>query len=194
MDIKFPSEKEMEDYIWTRLSEDGVCPVSGRTANFYFRQKDIKGYGVTDIVKVRCRKNKIIITVLELKNEPLKEAHVAQLCRYMNGLNRIADYYRERRQRCPEIVIKGELAGPFEKNRNDLVWLVDHMPEITLYNVSISIDSGFCSLPIQKGWYRGDEEVESYRSEEEEITLYYQEYQEMISTFAEADGGEDEVV
>lgn len=163
MNINFPSEKAIEDYIWNKLSNDECCPLADEKYDFCLRQKEIKGYGVTDIIKFSVSTDEIIITVLELKNEDIKETHVSQLYRYMTGVKRVARLYRRKIKGLPRIIVRGEIAGPFNRDRGDILWLVEHLDDVDVYSIELDLDDGFKAEQVSEGWYKLDEKRLSYR-------------------------------
>lgn len=165
----FPTERAIEDFVWNRLKSGEACPIADETYSFCLRQKEIKGYGVTDIIKFQACESVITITVLELKNENLKEAHVSQLYRYMTGIRRIAEMYSRKIEDCPEIVVIGELAGPFDQDRGDIVWLLQELDDIWAYEVSLDFEHGFQSLPISRTWRNASENRLSYKNHVRDI-------------------------
>ena len=148
--LDFPSEKFIEDYLYAEMNGQMRCPVSGDGVDFVFRQLDLGGYGVTDIVRVGLSKESVAVTVVELKNENLKPAHLAQLCRYVTGLQSLAYKYR----RAGNIVVKGELVGPVDvDNENDLVFLANQInPNILIRKISLTMSDGFVSSDIGRQW------------------------------------------
>lgn len=170
MKLEFPSEQFIEDYVWSKLQNEGVCPVTDHITELAFRQKEIYGYGVTDIIKIDlCPSGMIYIKILELKNQPLKPDHIAQLCRYMEGVKRIANRYIRRSKEKLYIDVSGELAGPFDSSRNDVVWLAQNLDNITLFDLSIDVEKGFRSDAIGSGWYRESENLTGYKDEVKQI-------------------------
>lgn len=163
MNVSFPSEKAIEDYIWSKLDDGEPCPLSDEHFSMCLRQKEIVGYGVTDIIKIGVYPGEVEIVVVELKNEHLKEAHISQLCRYITGIKRVVRLYEQKHKDGPNIIVRGELAGPFKKDRGDVVWLIESLENITVYDVSMSMDSGFEAKEISKGWFRSNEEKLGYR-------------------------------
>lgn len=165
MKVEFPSERAIEDYVWKQLENGQPCPISGDAHNFCLRQKEIKGYGVTDIIKIDVSDEGVRITVLELKNEELKESHISQLYRYMTGIRRVARLYSKKIIGCPDIEVVGELAGPFNPNRGDIVWLLQSLDDVTVYDISLSFEHGFKAEEVSKGWHKGDENILAYKDE-----------------------------
>ena len=146
--LDFPSEKILEDYIFENITKYGDCPISGYEAFLSFRQFNLGAYGIPDIVKMVSRNDCMEITVLELKVEPLKPAHLAQLCRYVTGMNELVGKYKKHLN----IKVFGELAGPLELG-NDLVFLADHVGHnITIHDLSLSMDDGLVSEQVPRGW------------------------------------------
>lgn len=162
--IPFPSEKFIEDFVCSRIGADRECPVSGEFVNIAYRQKEIKGYGVTDVIKIMVYPGYVQVVVLELKNEPLKEAHISQLARYMRGVERVVKKYERAMPDGWEISVYGELAGPFDKNKGDLPYLLSLLNDrITVYDLSASMDDGFSASIVSDGWYSTSENVFCYK-------------------------------
>ena len=151
--IEFPSERTIEDYVWHCLQTIGECPIGGDTPDIYLRQKAIPGYGVTDIIKIRTEFDSIQVTIIELKNTQLCADHVIQLCRYMAGAKKIAERYQARVQDCPEIAICGELAGPFDRKKSELMFMMNELESVEFFDLSLSMDSGFSAKRLGKGWH-----------------------------------------
>lgn len=152
-EISFPSEKVIEDYVYDYITSNSCCPISGDGVDLCLRQHEIKGYGVTDLIKISITDGFLHVTILELKNEPLKESHVSQLCRYMAGASRQLKRYRKRFNVC----LHGELAGPFNLNTNDVCYLLDSVPSISAFSLELTMESGFDANEIGSGWHHRNE-------------------------------------
>ena len=161
--LPFPSEKAIEDYVFDCIKIMNRCPIDNGQYEFVFRQVNLGPYGIADIIKVQIPLNKtyvpdgLYITVLELKNETLKPSDVAQLSRYMAGMTKILEPYKRRLEKKTGfgIWIYGQLAGQFDKDANDLPFLLDLLnEEIDVYDLSMTYGSGFLSKMINKGWSR----------------------------------------
>lgn len=157
-EVNFPSEKAIEDYVFEQISDTGLCPVSDEHVSHVFRQYEIAGYGIADVVKVQVMPEAVVITILELKNENLKEAHLSQLSRYMIGLKRQLRRYMRRSRKHFVIEVLGELAGPFEAS-TDFVFLLDQLESISVYSLSLSMKSGFRSEWVSDGWHKKGENL-----------------------------------
>jgi len=150
--LDFPSENFIENYLISKIDADNHCVVADEEVDGAFRQVDLGSYGIADIVKFIWHPDMMVITVMELKNETLKPAHLAQLCRYVTCVKNIAKRY----QRFINIEVYGELVGPFEKS-NDLPYLINHIDEnISVYDLRLSLDSGVVSDGVGRGWYKDD--------------------------------------
>lgn len=157
-EIPFPSEQFIEDYVWSHLNEFRRCPIAGEECHLFYRQAELRGYGITDIIKISVWGNEIHVTVQELKNEPLKEAHVSQLCRYLTGLRRLVGRYR-RITKGRKVIFHGELAGPVNPQKNDLVYMLPALTSanINLFGLSSTMSAGFTVEHIGAGWYNKGE-------------------------------------
>lgn len=172
MEVQFPSEQFIENYIEKRITEDGCCPASGMEVDLHFRQLEIKGYGISDLVKVEYSEGHIDVTILELKNRQLKESDISQLARYMRGLERLLTKY-QRRFRNFSFGISGELAGPLDVQSTDFVFIIGRLEDITVYGLELSLDHGFKSTEIGSDWFNHGEDWKSTRAAAREVFNLY---------------------
>ena len=161
MKVPFPTERTMEDYICEHLDADGYCPITDQRYTHHFRQLQIAGYGVADLVLVDADPTAATITVVELKNTELCAANLEQLGRYMTGLQRLSQLIENDELVNGEVFVQGVLAGPFNPQSSELVWLYHQTENIEIYSVSIDVENGFDSEPIGKGWFKKSEELGS---------------------------------
>lgn len=159
MSVSFPSEKAIEDYVYAKIAQTDVCPISGSQVDLCLRQHEVKGYGITDLIKISADVWSIDVTILELKNEILKESHLSQLSRYMAGIRRQLRRYEKRSSRV--ITVRGELAGPVDADANEMVFLLDQLSCISIYKLSLSMDDGFKSEEISGGWFKKSENLKA---------------------------------
>jgi len=159
MNIEFPSEKIIDDYVYSKIMAEQFCPVAGEHVQHCVRQHEIRGYGITDLIKILRYGNQLEVTILELKNEPLKEAHISQLARYMVGLRRQLRRYANSGHVPFDIEVRGELAGPLDVGRNDFVYMLDIIEDITVYDISLTMEDGFCSNMVNAGWHNNSEDL-----------------------------------
>lgn len=181
MKIEFPSEKVLEDYVYTKSREYGECVISGDAMDQIWRQMNIPGYGITDIVKAWFTPNSIELTVLELKNEPLKEAHVSQLMRYMKGLENMVSNYSERKLR---VDVYGQLAGPFDPNKGDFAYMLAHLSQqVSVYELSLDVETGFYAEQIEADWRsQGEDRAWGDEKMQDLYTSHYLRFEELRST------------
>lgn len=144
MNIDFSSEKIIEDFIYEKIKQDHKCPVTKDVCDEVYRQFNLGRYGIADIVKVVCEFSSIIITVVEIKNTPLKAGHVEQLCRYMTAFEHFFE------DTDIDAVVVGELFGTGEGG--DVVFLLDQLPRISAFTMSCDFESGFSSNSLGRGW------------------------------------------
>lgn len=187
MNVPFPSEQAIEDFVCEELQTRSRCPISKDHVSDFCRQYKITGYGRTDILKIYAEPTCVCLTILELKNTPLTGEHLSQLARYMVGLRRQAARFTKRFD--IDVYINGELAGPISKNPGDWVYVTDIIgQDITVYNISLDMRSGFQSRPVGC-WYNMSENrrggkwlarkcMEAMKAEQELIEAEQQEYLE----------------
>lgn len=159
--VPFPSERSIEDYLWDELQGGGVCQITHRDITFSFRQLELVGYGVTDIVQVIVAPQSVEVIIVELKNESLKEAHLSQLARYMAGMRRFVRRYKKIAERKGwALSVKGVLAGPFSDS-GDFVYLADLLPDIDVHAIRLSFENGFeVEQKSRLGWFSKKEKPE----------------------------------
>lgn len=151
MKLAFPSEKALEDYVVKRLEEEWECPISGESVDGFVRQERLGVYGIADIIKFEWSGRGLGVTVLELKNEPLKERDVSQLCRYMTCLEKLLVKYSNEYERF-SFELFGQLAGPLDPN-SDLVFMLHRLENISVYDIGVCADEGFTSEFKSNVWF-----------------------------------------
>tara|TARA_A100000171_G_scaffold14637_1_gene13010 strand:+ start:2605 stop:3192 length:588 start_codon:yes stop_codon:yes gene_type:complete len=162
-EIDFPSERAIEDFVFHQIEQEGLCPISGEQVDLCLRQHEIKAYGRTDIIKLYWSPGLLEIVILELKNKPLCELHLSQLARYMVGARRQAARYQKRFPNY-EILVRGQLAGPFEKGLNDIVWMLECIEGIEFYALTMDMKTGFRSESLEQGWHKTQEDLQGGKS------------------------------
>lgn len=87
--MRFDSEAEFEGLIVEHHKNSGVCPILDETTQKMYRQINIPGYGVVDIVSVDVYADpggvSCSIVLYELKVVPLADSHISQISRYYQG-------------------------------------------------------------------------------------------------------------
>lgn len=152
--LPFPSEKFIEDFVVSDTEKYGYCPLTELEPKKIYRQKNLGVYGIPDIVYLVLEPGGIRFEVVELKNETLREKHVAQLCRYMVGVQSMAQGYSKRMK--SDIYVTGALAGPFDAQSCDLPFLVNLLPgSIRLFDIKLTMEEGFTAEEVGRGWLRG---------------------------------------
>lgn len=155
--FEFPSEKAFEDFVWHEIKTKKECPVTGEPVSFAYRQRGLNGYGVTDIIKFFVSPCELSIHVLELKNERIKEAHLAQVARYVTAINRMIAPLRRQKSDTLWIDVTGQVAGPFSPESGDLAYLLGFLSHIDVYDVGASMEHGFHSELVSAGWHASNE-------------------------------------
>lgn len=141
--VPFPSERAIEDYLWESLRKKAYCILTDNYVDYSYRQLAIPGYGITDLVHVSIDHGLVTVTVIELKNESLKEAHLSQLARYMTGLNRYIQRFERIASRYDwSVEVNGVLAVTGSVGE-DFPYLLNQLSNIAVVETSLSIESGF---------------------------------------------------
>lgn len=152
---KFESEKAIEDYVFEKILSEHACPVSNEPVDLVYRQFIIDNYGICDLIKIKVSDTGVVVTILELKNEPFRISHLLQVARYRAGLaHAFYPYYKAGFR----ISIFCQLAGPY---------LIDNFPpeevcllsqftnnNIEIFDLSLSFESGFLSRNIKESYWK----------------------------------------
>jgi len=108
----FATERQLEDYIFDRFKERKVLDVNGDQFENVYRQLNIKGVGIPDLIFTSrgCSEAlvKPCIYVVELKNKPIEDKDAAQLSRYTSYFERHLD----------NVDVMGLLVGPSIKSKD----------------------------------------------------------------------------
>jgi|SRR5690554_715522 len=150
--FEFPSEKRFEDYVWHHIQKYKECPITEEPVSFAYRQPALTGYGIADIIKVYVSPCELNVSVLELKNEPLKEAHLSQVAKYLSCIKDLMRPALNINSQYFYVSLVAQLAGPFQKDRSDFPFLLSCLKDIEVYDVCVSMERGFHSKPIEDGW------------------------------------------
>ena len=150
--IDFPSERFIEDYVMECLVNDGECPLTGDRSDMAYSQVRLGVYGVADIVKIETDNEVMKVTILELKNQPLKLKDLAQLGRYMKGVEQVVERYTRRIKNCIEIEVFGELVGPTTADSHELDYISGVLKNISIYSIELTMENGFTSKHINQNW------------------------------------------
>jgi len=149
--ISAPSECALEKALIEYHKEHGFCLIDECPYMFYLNQVNLGAYGIADIVKIVVYPDNLIdVTIVELKNNPIKLCDITQLARYMRGVDVLGSFGKYK------INVKGQLLGLQAKEKDDFVFLLDYMPKIQIYEFSIDIVSGIEIKEIATGWYKGN--------------------------------------
>jgi len=185
--FEFPSEKAFEDYVWHHIQKHKECPVSGEEVTIAYRQPALSGYGIADIIKVYVSNCEINVSVLELKNEPLKESHVSQVAKYMTALDHMLRQVRRLESDYFYVNLVAQLAGPCEPDRNDFVYLLNCLRDVEVYDVGVSMEAGFHSQLLDKSWYSQGRRMSDRTKFREDASKAYKEVLKAMAEF-EASG------
>lgn len=145
-------EKNLEDIIYNTDSStlyNRGLPIWGKK----YRQIRIGEYGIADIITFdRHEKN---ITIYELKKETVDHNTIAQVIRYMRGVQRYLDY----RNRLTDFTISGVVIGNSLNKNSSLHYLTEFM-DLDIYTYDyyvdgISFEDHSCYKLIKEGFDNG---------------------------------------
>lgn len=151
------SEKELEDYIY-----DTECLKEFDVYGKYFRQVNVGGYGVIDLLYVNIERYPfdlpvINITIVELKKGTIDPSALEQICRYKIGLTRYIDSLNIRNPQVKEnINIDGVLVGSGYSNAGDICFTIDSIDWLRCIHYDVALKDGI-SFDESCGWYKTNE-------------------------------------
>lgn len=165
------NEKELENYLFElskRTEPDFEHPLD--TYGKMFRQIEIKGYGVTDLISIYseeryCDKKSVVVHVqiIELKKGKIDLVAVGQISRYVQGIQRIIDANDITREfKKTHIPIEFEITGTLVGNGvadGDVCFLIDSIPWLVCYSYNVSLNKGI-EFNLESGWYNTGEDTE----------------------------------
>jgi len=182
------TEKELEDYLfdWSPNSpyeEEEGHPLGIDHGNI-FRQVNIKGYGVIDLlsVKIECEGElipSIIIDIIELKKGVIDYNALGQISRYKVALEKFISELREEKgfKYFKNLEIRGILVGDNINLNGDLCYAIQSIPWLSLYTYDIGLREGI-SFELSYGWSNNDENFSDLyrRIKDDFIRPYIAEY------------------
>ena len=144
-------EVDIEDFIWKSISGGDLQSRRLHISNaMYYRQPNVPGCGIMDIVSVSFEKlidtdysqKFVTIYIYELKRGTINCAHVGQLMRYVNTLKsnsgRIKSEFKIPNDY--KVVVSGILIG--DDIEKDAYHLVSSIDEVCAYLFKLSFDKG----------------------------------------------------
>lgn len=150
--INFDSEKELEDAICRSLDK-GTNPIDGSRVTSYKRQVWLGEYGKVDIIAF-CKDddenngNPTQLTVIELKNTPLKHDHASQIARY-KGFFDNSPVYSESNIEDITYQLVGLKTFP---SSSDLCYLLQSMDWLEVYEIHADFENGI-TIDQMGGWH-----------------------------------------
>jgi hypothetical protein len=147
-------EKDLETIIWEAFNKDPEI-LSKRGLDMYgtgFRQLDLGGYGIADIVTMNLDKTievhpyagrrvnrQITVDVYELKKDIINIDTFLQAIGYCKGIQRILD------ENYPslEYLFKIHLIGKTIEKESNFCYMVDFIENVSIYTYKADLESGF---------------------------------------------------
>ena len=182
------TEKELEDYLfdWSPNGpdEDEYGHPLGLDHENIFRQVNIKGYGIIDLlsVSIACEGElmpSITIDIIELKKGAIDYNAFGQICRYKIALERFIDELRlvKGHKYFKDIEIRGILVGDNINLNGDLCYAIESTSWLSLYTYELDLKEGI-SFGLASGWYSKKEDFSDLyrRVKDDFISSYIAEY------------------
>lgn len=162
--VSLDAESTLEDYLFKRMSLDGICPISHSAVHRVVRQMDTGGYGIVDLVAYfrgvdngeRLLDDEIY--VYELKKGNLDKSAFCQIARYKRAFERAIEHGH---LDIDPASIHYHLVGAGVSLDGDTAYLVDACADwLTVSKFSISLESGI-EFEQSSDWYRPKENLEA---------------------------------
>lgn len=151
--IVLDSEKELEDYL-SHIMKSGYSPVTEEHIDKVYRQFDLGGYGVIDLLSVSYVDdgNEVVheIRVIELKKGPIKSDHIAQIARYKRGIDTFIERSAEDLN---GIDISYHLVGDGYAEQGDVQFLADSCEWLSVHHYKFDLEGGV-KFEESYGWVR----------------------------------------
>lgn len=156
--IVFESEAELEMMIFS-AQQEGHCLVIDERVDDCFRQQHIGTYGISDLLTVQYETDSAgvpyaMFTIYEIKKEVIKNDAVAQLARYIKGLNHILSDFSSSYQP----YVRGVLVAPDLDLSGDTCFLCDLLEDIEIYTAEWDVLTGL-KFNNRGGWHREQESL-----------------------------------
>jgi hypothetical protein len=136
--IVWSSEKELEDFIYSKL-EDLYNPIDESRVDWFGRQIDLGQYGIIDLMTINFdAEGEICIDVFELKKELITIKTLGQVARYVRGLRQ---YFDESAKHL-NVTVRGNVVAPEIDHSDDTVFLINMLEDIHVYTVDFDLDNG----------------------------------------------------
>lgn len=151
-------EKHLEDILYeliqtaagcAKLQEKGLG-INYEENSLYYRQLNLKEYGIPDIIRVQVHGYYFAIDVIELKVTEFNIAHLLQLGRYMSGIHHIVgdDTNHNRAYTVNGYLIVGHFDGD-----NDYAWAARTLNNnIHIYSAAYTIDGMHFTKQLPGDW------------------------------------------
>ena len=182
--IRFNSEKDLEDALMKHMDDSGLCFMRNEEVCNHWRQVDMGAYGIADIVTVSAHEGVIYdITVIELKNTEIQTKDIKQTLRYMTG---IKDYLHEiYPSLCNEVEVFGILLGSGYSSDNDNCYLINHISNFSLYTFDLSIANGLIINLYGNKWTKTEPNFKANKSLIKELKVSLIEQRKEFKEFLE---------
>lgn len=163
--IKFDSERSLEDFIFGEFKSANECAITDEEYANCYRQFDTKGYGVCDLVYVSaqqvsdtCEAVETNILVVELKNEQVKPADIAQICRYRTYFQRATKHIKNVKLSFILAVPEGVI------NSQDCCYLTNALEDIVdVYTFKLDPSKGI-TFSYEVDFFKVNEDLSSIES------------------------------
>jgi len=160
------SEKELEDYLYevTQRNFDESPLEEFAPEGEIFRQVNIGGYGVMDLVIVSFEfpcdmysYPKVTITIIELKKHKINYQALGQISKYYRAIELFMNEITGELKNPLQYDIKGILIGESVDNESDFVFLANNIEWLDLITYSIDFEYGLTLNGHSREWFlKGD--------------------------------------
>ena len=155
MKIIFDSEKELEDWIFNKYQEDGVCCIDGNEPQHLIRQMNLGVYGICDLVSFSVYKSEkstsVDVYVYELKKEKITAEAFTQVARYATAITQsIESYGPDIRVSITCVLVGTEI--------DESCYILNHS-EFQYYKPFFNPESGVEFKDDSCGWHRKNDPI-----------------------------------
>lgn len=185
------NEKELEDYLYNEAKIN-----DGKWSDYFtdgkiFRQVNITGYGIIDLLYVDFEipeqdfdYPEVRITIIELKKGQIGYKALEQIARYRTAVERYLNALNEKNPKKFTYTVNGFLVGNEIDIHSDFVYLLNNIEWLTALTYFISFDEGLILSEPQRGWYDKRENFDSLKVQLTETMPAFLKSYKMWSSYA----------
>jgi hypothetical protein len=156
MKIVFDSEKELEDWIFNKYQEEGVCCIDDTYPQNLIRQMNLGVYGICDLVSFSVHRHEnqrkeVEVFIYELKKEKITADAFTQVARYATAITQTIEAHES----SIDLTITCVLVGT---EIDESCYILNHS-DFRYYKPFFHPESGVEFKDDSYGWHRKNDQI-----------------------------------